>query len=127
MAEAVLDASAVLAALGGEPGSERVAAELPGVAISAANLSEVVAKLSESGLEEAEIRDALAAFGFEVHAFDEAQAYAAGLLWRATRGAGLGLGDRACLALAGRLGLPALTSDRAWRSLRLEAEVQLLR
>ncbi|MBI3977092.1 MAG: hypothetical protein HY331_02795 [Chloroflexi bacterium] len=45
--------------------------------------------------------------------FDADLAYQAGLLHPATRQAGLSLGDRACLALARRLGLPALTADRA--------------
>jgi len=30
---------------------------------------------------------------------------------------GLSLGDRACLAVAGSLGLPALTADQAWMRL----------
>ena len=32
----------------------------------------------------------------------------------ATRAVGLSLGDRACLALAAELGVPALTADRGW-------------
>jgi PIN domain nuclease of toxin-antitoxin system len=125
--ELVIDASAVLAAVNGEAGSERVAAAIPGVAISAPNLSEVVAKLCESGLDEGEIREVLSAFGFEVHAFDEELAWQAGLLRPATRSAGLGLGDRACLALARKLDRPALTADRAWSSLRLPVAIELLR
>ena len=37
------------------------------------------------------------------------------------------LADRACLALAMRLGLPALTTDRAWAELDLPVEVVVLR
>jgi PIN domain nuclease of toxin-antitoxin system len=41
-----------------------------------------------------------------------------------TRSAGLSLGDRACLALAGDLGRPALTADKVWRDLpRVEVRV----
>lgn len=49
--------------------------------------------------------------------FDREDAEAAARLRPATRNLGLGLGDRACLALAGRLGLPAVTGDRAWQRL----------
>jgi PIN domain nuclease of toxin-antitoxin system len=41
--------------------------------------------------------------------------------------AGLSLGDRACLALASALGLPAITADRRWPSLALGVEVRVLR
>ena len=45
--------------------------------------------------------------------------------------AGLSLGDRACLALAGLLGTPALTTDRLWAKLALgepfRVDVELLR
>ena len=34
-----------------------------------------------------------------------------------TRNAGSSLGDRACLALATELGLPAITADRTWATI----------
>jgi ribonuclease VapC len=45
----------------------------------------------------------------------------------ATRERGLSLADRACLALAQRLALPALTADRAWAGLDLAVAVELVR
>jgi hypothetical protein len=42
-----------------------------------------------------------------------------------TRRRGIPLADRACLATAMRLGLPALTADRAWEQLGLEVEVRV--
>jgi PIN domain nuclease of toxin-antitoxin system len=44
-----------------------------------------------------------------------------------TRAYGLSFGDRACLALARRLGLPALTAERAWAELDLGIPVEVLR
>jgi PIN domain nuclease of toxin-antitoxin system len=125
--EVVVDASALLALLHDEPGGDAVSEALPGAAVSTVNLSEVVAKLSASGLPAGEIRTALAGLGLEIHPFTEDQALTAGLLRGATRAAGLGLGDRACLALGAALARPVLTSDRAWKGLRVGVDIQVLR
>lgn len=126
MSSAVLDASALLALLQDEPGSDRVLESLPGGLISSVNLSEVVAKLAELGIPEPEIRLALS-LGLDVVPFDEALAYSAGTMRPATRSAGLSLGDRACLALARSRSLPALTTDRAWRDIDVGVEVKVIR
>jgi ribonuclease VapC len=110
----VLDASALLALLQNEPGAERVAELLSDGAVSAVNLSEVVAKLADHGMPATDIREALDGLPLDVHAFDREAAFAAGELRRITRAAGLSLGDRACLALAAHLGVTAVTADRAW-------------
>ena len=44
-----------------------------------------------------------------------------------TRSQGLSLGDRYCLALAERLGVPAATTDRAWGTLELGIPIEVLR
>ena len=44
-----------------------------------------------------------------------------------TRVSGLSLADRACLALAIRLELPALTTDTAWANVQTRAIVRLVR
>ena len=44
-----------------------------------------------------------------------------------TRALGLSLADRACLALALRLGLPVLTTDGAWAELDLPVAVAVIR
>ena len=59
--------------------------------------------------------------------FNSELAYQVGLLRPLTKGAGLSLGDRACLALAQHLNLPALTADQAWKGLSLGIEVQVIR
>jgi PIN domain nuclease of toxin-antitoxin system len=126
VSEVVLDASAVLALLQDEPGGNRVLESLPGALICSVNLSEIVAKLAELGMPESDIRLALS-LGLDVVAFDEALAYSAGALRPSTRSAGLSLGDRACLALARSRALPALTTDRAWRDIDIDVEVEVIR
>lgn len=128
MKRGVLDASALLALLNGEPGSEQVASVVvDGATVSAVNLAEVVTKLSEIGMSEVSIHAALDLLGLEVVDFDFAQAYQVGLLRPLTRHAGLSLGDRACLALAKQLDLPALTTDRVWEKLEVDIAVQVIR
>ena len=127
MSEVVLDASALLALLNREPGHEEVARSITQAAVGAINLSEVVTKLSESGMPEEAIREALEGLALEVHTFGRDLAYEAGLLRTATKPKGLSLGDRACLALGRHLSLPVLTTDRVWEGLDVGVEVRLLR
>lgn len=122
-----MDASALLALLNHEPGYEEVARIIPHAAISAVNLSEVVAKLADSGMPEEKIREALEGLALEIHGFGRELAYETGLLRPSTRSRGLSMGDRACIALGSRLGLPVLTADRAWEGLDVEAEIRLVR
>lgn len=129
MSEAVLDSSAVLAVLNGEPGEDVVRRWLAGpvAVLCSVNLAEVVTKLVEQGAAETTIQRALATVQLEVADFDAELAYAAGLLRAATRQAGLSLGDRACLALGIRLKLPVVTADRSWAGLGLPVEVVVVR
>ena len=123
----VLDSSAVLAAINGETGAERVEDALPGSAISAANFSEVLSKLVDKGHDDGEAVAALDALPLTVLPVDAAQARRAGLLRRQTRRLGLSLGDRVCLALAVELRLPVVTADRAWAQLDLGVEIAVVR
>ena len=128
VADVVLDASAILAFLQQEPGADEVEALLPRAAVSANNLAEVVAKLVDRALTRGDLAAIVEAFDFAVHDVSKDEAMANGLLREQTREAGLSLGDRSCLALAQRLGLPALTTDRAWASLQgVDIEIRLLR
>lgn len=65
--------------------------------------------------------------GLEIRPFDTGLAVAAGLLRTATRGQGLPLGDRACVALAIREQARGVTADRAWAALDLGVEVEPIR
>jgi len=127
VAEVVLDASALLAFLNDEPGGDVARDRIPVAVISALNLTEVVGKLADAGMPEPVVRDALSGLDLDVLPFDSDQAYSAGMLHPSTRGIGLSLGDRACLGLALKLDLPALTADRAWTDLRIGARVMLIR
>lgn len=127
MAEVVLDSSAVLARLWREPGSDRVDEVIDGALISTVNLTEIVQKLVERGADASVARAITEALPIRPRLFDVDAAIATGLLRQATRQAGLGLGDRACLALAKALDLPVVTADRAWAELDLGVEVVLIR
>lgn len=127
MSEFILDASALLALVREEPGATEVAQALKSAAVSAVNLSEVVAKLADARMGPQQIRDALEALDLEVMPFDSEAAYAAGFLRPTTREIGLSLADRACLALAAHLGATAITADRRWLDLPLPVAVRSIR
>jgi PIN domain nuclease of toxin-antitoxin system len=125
--DVVLDASALMAVLRSEPGSDAVQVALPRAIVGAVNLSEVHAKLVEQGMPEAAAWSALSGLGLHVVAFDTALARVAGGLRATTRKLGLSFGDRACLALGQLLKLPVLTADRSWRQLNIGVEVRAVR
>lgn len=127
MNKLVLDSSALMALLNGETGASLVAENITDSAISAVNLSEVVAKLCSRGILETEVHSALEGLGFEVVAFGEVQAYQCDWLSSSTKALGLSLGGRACLSLANMLGLPALTADKTWAHLSSEISVTVIR
>ena len=127
MSDVVLDASALLALINAEKGAQLVQDLLPQSVISAVNLAEVVTRLSAVGMPENAIRESLILLGLETIPFDEEQAFEAGLLYAQTAPLGLSLGDRACLALAKRTSVAAITADRAWDNLDLEVEIKLIR
>ncbi len=127
MSDYVLDASALIAFIRDEPGAERTRATLSSASISAVNLAEVGARMADLGFEPGEIFDEASDLRLKVVAFDNAQAKLSARLRQETRDAGLSLGDRACLALARQLDAIALTTDRAWASLNLDIEIELIR
>jgi len=123
----VLDASALLTVLQGEPGAERVIEMLPDAIISAVNLAEVASKLQERGMPDDRVTANIEALELTVAPFDGRLAIEAGLLRASTRSAGLSLGDRACLALARSLGATAVTTDRAWEALDIGVRIEFVR
>ncbi len=114
MNEAVCDASAALAIVFDEPGAAVVVRLIGRAAMSAVGICEVVSRLAERGMTSDRIRGVLDGLQFEVIPFDLATAVAAGELRPRTMRLGLSRGDRATIALAIHLGLPAVTADRIW-------------
>lgn len=112
----VLDASALLAFVQGEPGADLVeqALEEGGTHCGAANWSEVAQKVIGHGRDWGLVRTLLLGYGVAIEAVGVDDAEWAARRWR--RGEGLSLGDRLCLALTSRLGCDVLTADATWGS-----------
>jgi ribonuclease VapC len=123
----VLDASAVLAVLNNETGSDIVQKALPDAVISTVNLAEVVTRLTARNMPEGEIREVLSLLGIESVPFTDETALRCGVLFSETKSAGLSIGDRACLALAKEMKAAAITADRSWQSLDIGTGVRLIR
>ncbi len=127
MTEVVIDASAVLADLRGEPGAAQAREALEAAFISTVNYSEVIAKLIEFGLPPLAAEEVAEQIGYVVVVADQAHGGRAGQLHAKTRGKGVSLGDRFCLSLAQAMALPVVTADRRWKDLDLGVEVILIR
>ena len=123
----VLDASALLAMLHAESGAADVERAVPHAAISAVNWSEVVQKSIARRVDTTGMRTELEALGLQIIPFTADHAERAASLWSDTEGAGLSLGDRACLALGLEFTLPVLTADRTWKALRIGAKIRAIR
>lgn len=122
-----LDASALLALMRGEPGAPAVESVVEQACVSAVNWSEVQRRLLRHGIDLDATRADVEALGVTIVPFDADDAEEAARLSLVTARTGLSLGDRACLALARRLGVPALTADRAWSGLDVGVEIQVIR
>jgi ribonuclease VapC len=123
----VADASAILAALKNEPFSRVDPRLLVGATVSAVNVCEILSKLHDDGLTDAQADAAISTMDLRVVPFDGPQARIAARLRLITRHAGLSLGDRACLALGDRLGCPVVTADRVWANLDIGIEILVIR
>jgi PIN domain nuclease of toxin-antitoxin system len=109
----VFDASALLTFLQGEPGATKVEQALKdGGACGAANWSEIAQKIRAHGRNWDLSRALLASYDLQIESVTADDAEWAARRW--TRGEGLSLADRLCLALGDRLDADILTADQAW-------------
>lgn len=110
----VLDASALLAYLFCESGHDIVEKYIENACISTVNISEVIARFGRDGLDVSPILRYIEKTSLEIVPFNQEHAFHAANLISKTKGYGLSLADRACLALAAQRDLPALTADGVW-------------
>lgn len=122
----VLDASAILAVLLREPGCQAVGDALnAGATVCTANLAEVATVLIRRGVPIDEAHGTIEELPVRIADLDLDLAMRAAALFPRTRAAGLSLGDRVCLALAQREGLPAVSADRAWVTIAPELGIEI--
>lgn len=112
----LLDASAVLGYLNGEPGRDAIESVLlTGQAgISVVNQTEVLSKLCDWGMAWESAVAAIGKLALSQQPFTGETALEAARLRPLTRAHGLSLGDRACLATARLRNSRVITGDRAW-------------
>lgn len=129
MAEAaeryVIDTSALLAGLFGEPGADVLRRAGPGAVISSVTLSEFLAKCSDRDISQDKARSHLANLGIAIANFGETEAMQAAALRVGTRFYNISFADRACLALARSRGLPVFTTDQDWSKLEAAQDIDI--
>jgi ribonuclease VapC len=127
MSAFVLDASAVLAVLFAETGSERAAARAEGAMMSTVNLTETLTKCAENDYPASDAVDFILNSNISVIDFDLELAKQAAALRKKTDRRVLSLGDRACLALAVREKAVAVTGDRIWATIDVGCQIEVIR
>lgn len=127
MSKVVLDASALLAMLFGEPGCDLVASRGSGALLSAVGYSETLAKMIDRGIEMTDAERIVGRLSLHITSFDSEAAAIAGSLRHHTRDLGLSFADRACLALGVKTGFPVLTADARWAEVPGQVKVELIR
>ena len=113
-----LDASALLALMLDESGSEQVRTILDRAHIHSVNIAEVVGKLVRKGVPRAVAERTIEALNLEIdEELPVRGAALCGELVARTRSQGLSLGDCVCLTVAASKGSIAVTADRRWQEL----------
>jgi PIN domain nuclease of toxin-antitoxin system len=130
MIAGLLDTSVILCILNNERSADAANKLLASCAMSLVNLAEVITTLSDWGKSGDQIRTQLKPLALQRTEYTEPDALETGALRPLTRAQGLSLGDRACLATAKRLGVPAYACDRQWAKLdpkALDIDIRVIR
>lgn len=127
MTKTILDSSAVIALIRGEPHDLDEDQVLAGAAISSVNLAEVIGVLLAQDIPDEHVTAAIATLGLKIVPLDGAAATLAGRLIPRARPLGIGLGDCACIATGMVLNATIYTGDRDWLKLGVEADIKLIR
>lgn len=127
MTEFVLDASAVLAVLRGEAGAQFVVEHGRGSLISSVNMAEVFCHAEIRQASRERVEAGIRVMQLREVPFDRQQAEILAMIYPLTVGSSVGFADRACMALARKHGLTALTGDHDWLKHDAGVEIQLFR
>ncbi len=127
--EFVLDASALMAFLHNEQGSDLVEQKILSgyLAMSTVNLCEVIGKLHEYGKDITSFEKRFFQLNIKLINLDYDIAKLAGELRTKTSQYGFSLGDRVCLALAKKFSAQAITADTLWTKVEPEYKILLIR
>lgn len=123
----VVDASALLATIQAELGSDFVEERIAECCVSSINWAEVLQKMERNGMDAPLVESMLLALGLQIVDFTAADSRIAASLWEMSKPLGLSLADRACLATAIRLHCPVITADKVWKLLDIGVEIHLIR
>jgi ribonuclease VapC len=123
----VLDASAIIAYLDEETGSDVVEKWLPSSAVSMVNICEVISVLVREGKREEEVSEEVRALIPMIIPFGWDIARSTVAMITKTQHKGLGLGDRAALATAKLLNIPVLTAEERWLDVPVGVKIELIR
>ncbi len=123
----IIDASAMLALIFGEKGSEKVIPHVQGSRMLAINFSEVVARVIAIDGDPERARVAADRLEIDIVPFDREHAVLTAKIKKRTLAIGASMADRACLAFAEASGFPVLTADKEWSKLDLAVDIRQIR
>lgn len=129
MSNVILDASALLALIQNEQGSEIVKPLIQFACMSTINITEVLTCLQRTKkFSSNEAFTLVTEIIPSIIPFDLEQAAHTAQLQPYTQPKGLSLGDRACITLGIKLQIPIYTADKIWAKLKLNnADIKVIR
>jgi PIN domain nuclease of toxin-antitoxin system len=124
----ILDASALLALIQNEPGTEIIKPLLKISVMSAVNITETLSVLQRVNITPKEGLTLITNIITTIIPFDLELAELAANIHPLTKSKGLSLADRACIALGIKLQIPIYTTDKIWAEITINnANIILIR